>query len=259
MQDLKVTLIQTALHWENADANRTLFDRHLSGIAPCSTDLILLPEMFNTGFTMNAASNAEEMDGPTVTWMRRKAAEKKCVIAGSLIIKEKGNYFNRLVWMLPDGNPGIYDKRHLFRMANEHHTYTAGNSRLVVNLNGWRICPMICYDLRFPVWQRNRGDYDVLLLLANWPARRSFAWRQLLIARAIENQCYVAGVNRIGEDGNAIDHSGDSVVLDARGSVLSKIRPCEESAETVILSSADLEEYRKSFPVSMDADRFILD
>lgn len=248
MQDLNITLIQSSLHWENIDANLNMFDDKIASVPNNSTDIIVLPEMFNTGFTMNAYSFFEEMNGKTFHWMQAVAKEKNCVFTGSIIIKEYDHYFNRLIWMRPDGSFEIYNKRHLFRMANEDATYTIGEERLIVELNGWKICPLICYDLRFPVWCRNRKDYDVLIFVANWPERRIFAWKQLLIARAIENQSYVIGVNRVGEDGKGIIHSGDSVALDFMGASLSKIIPHKEMIETVTLSYRNLEDYRALFP-----------
>ena len=255
---LRITLIQTSLSWENAESNRASMEQKISGIAQGTSDLILLPEMFSTGFTMNAASVAEEMNGPTMKWLALMAKKTNCVITGSIVIGDKGNYYNRLVWMRPNGTFSTYDKRHLFRMGEENNVYKPGTERLIVHIGKWRICPLVCYDLRFPVWSRNRGDYDLLLFVANWPERRSYAWKQLLIARAIENQCYVAGLNRIGEDGNKITHSGDSAVIDPKGEVMSTIKPHEETIQTISLSYADLEQYRKDFPVGLDADPFTI-
>lgn len=236
------------------------------------TDLIVLPEMFNTGFTMNTGSVAEQMNEKTMQWMSQLSKEKKCVLTGSLIIRENGRYYNRLIWMRPNGTFETYDKRHLFRMAKEDNYFTSGNKRIITELNGWRICPLICYDLRFPVWSRNKwekkipttdpknssllADYDVLLYIANWPERRSHPWRSLLIARAIENQAYVTGLNRIGADGNDITHSGDSAIINFKGETLSKTRANEESVETISLNYAELEEFRKTFPVGLDADNY---
>ncbi len=256
MEDLRISLIQTSLHWENVDANLQLFDEKLACIQQNFTDLIVLPEMFTTGFTMKATDNFEEMNGKTLHWMELKSKEKNCIVTGSFIIKENENYFNRLIWMKPDGSFFTYDKRHLFRMAKEDETYTPGNNKLIVELKGWRICPLICYDLRFPVWSRNKNDYDVLIYVANWPERRVFAWKQLLIARAIENQSYVIGVNRIGEDGNGIIYSGDSVTLDYMGTKISSIKPHQDTTETINLSYKKLEEYRQLFPAYRDSDGF---
>jgi len=271
MEDIKITIIQSELHWENVDKNLELFSKKISAISE-QTDLIVLPEMFNTGFTMNAKNLAEKADGKTTQWMKQKAKEKHCVVTGSLIIEEEGKYFNRLIWMKPDGSYHIYDKRHLFRLANEQNYYSPGNNRLIVELKGWRICPLVCYDLRFPVWSRNKkltvdnlqltntdsrdSIYDILIYVANWPERRAHPWKTLLPARTIENQCYVVGVNRIGNDGNNIYHSGDSAVINAKGEIISKTKAHEEFVETVKLSYKELEEFRKSFPVGMDADDF---
>jgi omega-amidase len=258
MEDLRISLIQSSLHWENRDANLKMFEEKIAFIPNNSTDLIVLPEMFTTGFTMNAPSNFEDMNGKTFQWMQAISRKKNCVVTGSIIIKENDKYFNRLIWMRPDGSFEIYDKRHLFRLANEDATYTSGNKRLIVELKGWKICPMICYDLRFPAWCRNQKDYDVLIFVANWPERRVYAWKQLLIARAIENQSYVIGVNRVGEDGSGVIHSGDSTVLDFMGKPLSNIIPHKEMIETVTLSFKELEEFRTAFPFALDADNFII-
>lgn len=261
MEDLRITIIQSSLHWEDIDANLKSFDSKISSIPLGSTDLIVLPEMFNTGFTMNATTYYEEMNGKTFNWMSDKSKEKNCVITGSLIIKENGNYYNRLIWMQPDGSYHTYDKRHLFRMSDEHSNYTKGTQRLIVELKGWKICPLICYDLRFPVWCRNRNDYDLLIFVANWPQKRVYAWKQLLIARAIENISYVVGVNRIGDDGNGFYHSGDSSVLDYLGAnLLSEANSSSDNEfiETITLSYSKLESFRSSFPASKDADDFII-
>lgn len=262
MTDLHLTFIQTSLHWENKEKNLSMFDEKLSALKD-GTDLIVLPEMFTTGFTMNAKPVAEKMDGAAVEWMARKAAEKNCVITGSLIIEEKGQYYNRLIWMRPDGTHEHYDKRHLFRMANEHEHFAAGKDRITLLLKGWKVCPLICYDLRFPVWSRNsyfggphNYAYDLLIYVANWPERRSHPWKTLLQARAIENLSYVAGVNRVGKDGKDIEYSGDSAVINPRGEIISKTKAHEENTETVTLSFKELEEFRKAFPAGMDADHF---
>lgn len=256
MSDLTVTLVQSALHWHDPDANRAMFTRKLAALAG-ATDLVVLPEMFATGFTMDAAANAETMDGPSVAWMKEQAARLGAVVTGSLIIGEQGHYYNRLIWMRPDGSFEHYDKRHLFRMADEHLHYTAGERRLIVELDGWRICPQVCYDLRFPVWSRNRNDYDLLLYVANWPERRAPHWRALAVARAIENLACVVAVNRVGEDGNGITYSGDSMVIDAQGRALTHLAYVE-SVQNVALSRAELDEYRKRFPADRDADAFEL-
>jgi len=251
---LRVTLVQSEIAWESPSANRHRLAEHFRGLAG-HTDLIVLPEMFSTGFSMHAGTLAESMNGPTVGWMREEAAAMGCVITGSLIVRDQGRHFNRLVWARPDGSLAHYDKRHLFRMAGEHTHYAPGGSRLTVDLKGWRICPLVCYDLRFPVWSRSRGDYDLLLYVANWPARRAHAWAALLRARAIENLCYVAGVNRIGRDGNAVSYAGDSVALDFLGQPLSS-EGGGDRVETAVLDMESLRAHRVSFPADLDADAF---
>ncbi len=254
--NLRVTLIQADLAWQDPATNRRNLAAHFRGLAG-HTDLIVLPEMFTTGFSMAADSLAETMAGATVGWLREEAAAIGCAITGSLIVEENGRHYNRLVWATPDGNLAHYDKRHLFRMAREQEHYAAGNRRLVVELKGWRLCPLVCYDLRFPVWSRSRGDYDVLLYVANWPARRRAAWSALLRARAIENVCYVVGVNRVGKDGNGASYSGDSVALDFLGQVLGGDRD-GDFVETVVLDRESLATFRRDFPVHLDADDFEL-
>ena len=269
MQDLKVTIIQANLHWENIEANLKMFSDKITSIKE-QTDFIVLPEMFSTGFTMNNKPLAETMKGKTVNWMKQMAKEKNCVVTGSVIIEEKKKYYNRLIWMLPNGKYKTYDKRHLFRYADEQKYYTAGKKKLIVKLNGWKICPLVCYDLRFPVWIRNEykkdpstslrvtAEYDALIFVANWPERRNYPREALLIARAIENQSYVIGVNRVGKDDGDINHSGDSVVINPQGEVISKAKPNEEIIMTVSLSYTALEEWRKKFPAWMDADKFTI-
>ena len=271
MEDLKVTLIQTELHWENRNKNLKMFEEKITQINQ-KTDLIILPEMFNSGFTMNTLDVAEKMDGESINWMSQQASKYGCVITGSLIIEENGMYFNRLIWMDAKGNYQIYNKRHLFRIANEQHYFESGNEKIIVVLKGWKICPLICYDLRFPVWSRNKASgpktqdsrhrtqeytaYDVLIYVANWPERRNAHWKLLLPARAIENQAYVVGVNRVGKDRNEISYSGDSIVIHPRGEALSNLKAQEDAIETIILNYSELEELRKSFPVGLDADDF---
>ncbi len=255
MQDLTITLVQTALHWHDAEQNRQMFTEKLHAATPI-TDLIVLPEMFTTGFSMDAAALAEETEGKTLAWMRETAKEHKAVVTGSLIVKEQGQFFNRLLWVQPDGSYATYDKKHLFRMAKEHHTYTAGNAKLLVELNGWKVCPLVCYDLRFPVWSRNREHgYDLLLYVANWPKPRNLAWRSLLQARAIENICFVAGVNRVGTDGNGHPYSGDSAIIHPKGFRLLETAE-QEGIHTLTLSGQELQEFRKAFPAHLDADDF---
>ncbi len=259
MQDLNITTIQTHLVWEDVDKNLSHLNEKLSEIKT-DTDIIVLPEMFTTGFTMSPQTLAEEHGGKGLQWMLQKSKEKKCIIVGSISVKESNNYYNRLYWTKPDGSYEFYDKRHLFRMGNEHEHYSAGSKKLVVEYKGWKICPLVCYDLRFPVWSRNRKEntYDALIYVANWPEVRSYPWKHLLIARAIENQCYVIGVNRIGEDGNNIKHSGDTCIINPRGEVISKTLAYEDKVETQSISYTYLAEFRKLFPVMMDGDEFDL-
>jgi omega-amidase len=253
---LRVTLVQADIAWQDPAANRHRLAAHFRGLAG-HTDLIVLPEMFSTGFSMDAESLAEPMDGPTVDWMREEAASMGCVITGSLIVRDGDDNYNRLVWARPDGSLAHYDKRHLFRMAGEHDHYAAGQRRLTVELKGWRVCPLVCYDLRFPVWSRNRGDYDLLLYVANWPARRAHAWSALLRARAIENLCYVAAVNRIGRDGNGASYAGDSVALDFLGQPVAS-EGGGDRVETAVLDIESLRTWRAGFPAQLDADDFDL-
>ena len=254
--NLRVTMIQSDLVWQDPATNRRNLAAHFRGLAG-HTDLIVLPEMFTTGFSMEAASLAETMAGATVAWLREESAAVGCAITGSLIVEEDGRHYNRLVWATPDGGLAHYDKRHLFRMAQEDQHYAPGDRRLVVTLKGWRVCPLVCYDLRFPVWSRNRGDYDALLYVANWPSRRRTAWSALLRARAIENVCYVVGVNRVGKDGNGASYAGDSVALDFLGQVLGGERG-GDFVETVVLDRESLATFRRDFPVHLDADDFEL-
>lgn len=256
MRDLTVAIIQDALDWQQPAANRERFAARLDEIE--TADLAVLPEMFATGFTMNAREVAEPMDGPTIGWMREQATTRDMVLTGSLVIEEGGQFFNRLLWATPDGGLEHYDKRHLFRMAGEHEVYSAGDTRTIVHLNGWSLALFVCYDLRFPVWTRCRGDYDVALFVANWPSPRHDAWSTLLKARAMENQCYLIGVNRIGEDGNGVDYPGGSVVLDFLGRELASCG-ADRSTRTATLSRQNLERARERFPVASDADSYRLD
>ena len=260
MQPLTITLIQTNLHWENKAANLLMLEQKIKSMEE-RTEIIVLPEMFSTGFSMNAKALAEDMDGETFNWIKRVAAENKVILTGSLIIKENENFYNRLIWMLPNGQYGVYDKRHLFGFGNETEHYSAGNKRLIASVKGWKINLQICYDLRFPVWARqkpankNEAEYDVLIYVANWPERRSHAWKTLLCARAIENQCYVVGVNRVGDDGNNIYHSGNSMVIDPLGQVLYH-KAEEEDIFTITLDKEKLNEVRNKFPFLKDGDDF---
>lgn len=263
-ETLRVTLIQSNLHWENKEANMEMFAKKINSIEE-ETDLILLPEMFTTGFSMKT-SLAENENGKTIEWMKEVARKKNCIICGSIIFSsfaeasaDKEEFYNRLIWMKPDGNFSSYNKKHLFGLGEENKFYTAGNERIIVELNGWKICPLICYDLRFPVWSRQQHNnlYDVLLYVANWPERRSGAWKKLLPARAIENQAYTIGLNRVGEDGNKFNHSGDSMVVDARGEILFHSAN-EEKIFSVELKRDELERTQKELPFLNDADEFTL-
>lgn len=256
MQNLKVSFIQSDLVWEDPKANRkklgTLISKEIG-----KTDLIVLPEMFSTGFSMNAKKLAEPSAGTTEKWMATWAAKKNAVVTGSIITKVGKNYFNRLVWMPPTGVPKYYNKRHLFSFAKEDKTYTQGSERLITKLKGWRVCPLICYDLRFPVWARNTNDYDLLLYVANWPKVRIDAWNQLLIARSIENLCYTIGVNRIGRDKKSIDYNGNSAIIDFKGQPLVRIAD-SPIAYTMELNKQALYDFRAKFPALNDKDNFEL-
>jgi omega-amidase len=259
MSSLTITIIQSDLHWENKAANLAMFSEKINGIKE-KTEVIILPEMFSTGFTMRSKTLAETMDGETVAWMTKMVAEKKAIITGSIIAEENGKYFNRLIWMLPNGESGHYDKRHLFAFAEEDKFYSPGGKRLVASVKGWKINLLICYDLRFPVWARQAGEaeYDLLIYVANWPERRIHAWKTLLQARAIENQCYVAAVNRVGDDGNNIHYSGDSMIIDPLGEILYQ-RSQQEDIFTFTLQKEKLEEVRNKFPFLKDADNFFIE
>lgn len=265
MSTLTITTIQTVLHWENKKDNLGMLEEKINAI-PQRTELVILPEMFSTGFSMNAMQLSEDMNGETVEWMKRVSAEKKIVLTGSAIIEEGGKYFNRLLWVLPNGTIGVYDKRHRFAFAGEDEHFTAGNKRLIASLKGWKILPLVCYDLRFPVWARQSGfngngespEYDLLIYVANWPERRIHAWKTLLQARAIENQAYVIGVNRTGEDGNQIHYCGDTMVVDPLGEVLYHQHE-KEDVHTLTIDKAHLDQVRARFPFWKDADRFKID
>ena len=268
-EELQITLVQTDIVWEDKDANLRRCSELIAGIEG-KKEVVVLPEMFSTGFSMQASKLAESMDGPTIQWMRDTAKKNKIILTGSIIIEENGQYYNRLIWMQPDGNFGKYDKRHLFGYAGEDAHYSAGDTRLIVQVNGWKICPLICYDLRFPVWSRNSlsfsdgngngagsAAYDVLLYVANWPRRRSLAWKTLLQARAIENQSYCIGVNRVGTDGSGFEYEGSSSAFDPLGEVLWQHSETE-AIQIITLSRKMLEETRSHLPFLKDADRFII-
>jgi len=274
MSSLSITLIQSNLHWENKEANLSMFAERIHN-QQAKLELVVLPEMFSTGFSMNAAAMAETMDGPTIQWMKLLAAEKKIILTGSLIIEEHGNYYNRLIWMLPNGSFAFYDKRHLFAYAGEDKIYQPGKKRLIASAKGFKINLQICYDLRFPVWARqsdssfeqvniapaerkNKGvEYDLLIYVANWPERRNLAWKTLLQARAIENQCYVVGVNRVGNDGNNIYHSGDSMIINPMGEVI-YTKAHEEDTATTLIEKSVLQQTRDRLPFLNDADDFLI-
>ena len=263
MSDLTVSLIQTDLAWEDKTANLEMLEKKILALKE-KTEIIILPEMFTTGFSMRASALAEPMDGPSVAWMKRLAQTKKVVIAGSLIIEENGLFFNRLIWMLPNGQLGHYDKRHCFSLAGEDRYYTPGDKRLIASVKGWKVNLCICYDLRFPVWSRQAitpestgPEFDLLVYVANWPDKRIHAWKTLIPARAIENQCYVVGVNRVGQDGNGIQHSGHSMVADPLG----EITQGEKGAEGILTITLDrnlLDQTRQQIPFWKDADPFLI-
>lgn len=255
--ELNVSFIQTNLFWEDKTKNLDHFTQKINEL-PNNTELVILPEMFTTGFSMNPESHAEGMDEQSVKWMLEIAENRNVILSGSLIIKEKGDYLNRSISVFPDGSLYSYDKRHLFRMGEENKHYTAGNTRMIFSYKNWRIFPLICYDLRFPVWSRNRDDYDLIFYVANWPEPRRHVWRNLLIARALENQVYVIGVNRIGSDGQGLKYAGDSMVVDPKGRIISSTEPYQDATETVTISLSELNNFREKFPVGKDADEFEL-
>ncbi len=266
MSSLTLTLTQTQLHWEDKEANLAMLEQKIKAIQE-KTEVVILPEMFSTGFSMKPEKFAETMDGTAIEWMKRITAQKRIILTGSLIIKDGDNFYNRLIWMLPNGEYGYYDKRHLFAYGEEDKHYSAGNKRLIAAVKGWKINLQVCYDLRFPVWARQfpaapevngrELEYDLLIYVANWPERRNHAWKTLLQARAIENQCFVIGVNRVGNDGNNIYHCGDSMVINALGEILyHKVH--DEDVFTITLQKNSLEEIRNKFPFWKDADTFMI-
>jgi predicted amidohydrolase len=255
--NLRVTLCQLPIEWENNIANLIRI-KHLVDNHTAKSDLIILPETFTTGFSMSVEKLAETMNGMTVAWMHEMAATRQAIIMGSIIVKEDKRYYNRIIVMSPDGTSHFYDKRHLFRMSGEYNHFTRGGRRLIVPVNNWNIYPLVCYDLRFPVWSRNRNDYDVLIYIANWPETRKDVWKSLLKARAIENYCYVIGVNRTGTDGQGISYRGDSMVIDFKGRVLVNLADETECLYTLELDHDKLATFRQKFPVFLDADDFII-
>jgi omega-amidase len=264
MQNLRISLVQGATRWHDPAGNRDYYARFLAPLEGL-TDLVLLPETFTSGFSNDAIHNAETMEGPTVDWLRAQSRAIDAAITGSVQLRTEDGVYNRLFFATPDGELQHYDKRHLFRYAKEHERYAAGRDRLTLEWKGWRICPLVCYDLRFPVYSRNRFDveraggldYDLLLYVANWPAARAQAWKTLLPARAIENLCYVAGLNRVGVDGNGLHYAGDSAVLDFLGTPLLALGD-EETAATTVLRGEDLVGHRERFPAMLDGDAFSL-
>lgn len=264
MNDLRVSLIQGATVWRDPNANCEMYGTMMADLGG-KTDLIVLPETFTSGFSNEAIDHAEGMDGPSLLWIREQAIRLGAVVTGSMQIREGAEVYNRLLWATPSGELQHYDKRHLFRMAKEHERYTSGRQRLTVELKGWRVCPLVCYDLRFPVFSRNRFnvevadrfDYDLLLFVANWPSPRRYAWRTLLRARAIENLCCLAAVNRVGSDGNGLDYSGDSVALDHLGQTIIE---CGSKPQviTTCFDATELAMHRQNFPAQLDADDFEL-
>ena len=272
MSTLTITTIQTDLHWEDKSANLQMLKEKISSIKE-KMEIVILPEMFSTGFSMKPEILAEKMDGETVRWMASVASAYNIILTGSVIIEEEGSYFNRLIWMLPNGQMGYYDKRHCFAYANEDKHYSSGNKRFIASVKGWKVNLQICYDLRFPVWSRQsvyshlpkengtgpaKPEYDLLIYVANWPERRINAWKTLLQARAIENQSYVVGVNRTGTDGNNIFYSGETMIVDAMGEVL-YTKANEEDVFTTTLDKLKLDETRRRLPFLEDADRFFIE
>ncbi len=264
MEDLSIALIQSALHWENSVANLAMFEEKIWKVDK-GTDIIVLPEMFSTGFSMKPSGLAEMMNQNTFKWMKQMASQTGALMIGSFIAKEQGSFFNRLLWMEPDGSYRVYDKRHLFRMADEHKVYTPGESKFIGTWKGWNIFPLVCYDLRFPVWSRNgwnsadkRMNYDVLIYVANWPQPRVTQWDTLLRARAIENLSYAVGVNRVGDDGNGVPYNGHSAIVGPKGEEIFSAGEVE-MIKTVKLSYDDLMAHRTKFPAYLDADNFSID
>jgi len=266
MKSLRFSIIQTDLFWEAKKENLQQLEDKIVQLPV--TEIVVLPEMFSTGFSMRPKELAETMEGETVQWMRRIAQQQKIILTGSIIITEEGKFYNRLIWMLPNGQFGYYDKRHLFGYGGEQEHYSAGNKRLIASVKGWKINLIICYDLRFPVWIRQQQDadisgesrepeYDVLVCVANWPEKRAHAWKTLLMARAIENQCFVVAVNRVGTDGNGIYHSGNSMIINPSGEILIE-NAHENIAFSQELTGELLEKTRLNLPFLKDADQFII-
>ncbi len=258
MHSLKISIVQTDIAWENKQENLRMLREKLHALRG-TTEIVVLPEMFSTGFTMKSRELAEPVSGITVRILKELAADFQLALCGSFICSERSNYYNRAFFITPKGEEFYYDKRHLFRMGNEAEHFSAGNNKLIISYRGWNICLLVCYDLRFPVWSRNvNNEYDLLIYMASWPQARRLAWDTLLCARALENMCYVCGVNRIGVDGNKLIYNGGSVVFSAKGEVLASVPDGEEGIETVSLSLISLQQLRDKFPVWKDADAFRL-
>lgn len=254
MNQLTVTTIQTNLHWEDKAANRAMLEQKIKQVNSY-TDIIILPEMFSTGFSMNAAKLAESMNGITVNWMKSLAREVDAVLTGSIIMEDANKYYNRMLWVQPNGIVHYYDKKHLFTMASEEDTYSAGTKKVMVEYKGWKIALFVCYDLRFPAWCRNLENYEVAIYIASWPAKRSYHWCSLLPARAIENQAYTLAVNRVGEDGNGFGYNGDSMLIDPAGEILYH-QPEVESIQSHTITKEHLTQVRKQYPFLRDRDSF---
>jgi omega-amidase len=252
MENLKITLVQPDIIWENTQANLEKYSEMLAELE--ATDVIILPEMFTTGFSMAPEKLKENMDGPSVLWMQNLAREKDAAVLGSLIIEDEGKIVNRALWVFPDGKTKRYDKRHLFTMGEENQHYSPGKEKLIVKYKGWRFCPLICYDLRFPVWSRNTENYDVLLYVANWPSPRHHVWKNMLVARAVENQSYCIGVNRVGTDGAGLNYLGDSALVTPKG--VATFLDDKETVQTFEISYNELHDFRKHFPLLSDRDEF---
>ena len=258
MHTLKISIVQTDIAWENKQENLRMLREKLHALRG-TTEIVVLPEMFSTGFTMKSRELAEPVSGITVRILKELAADFQLALCGSFICSERSNYYNRAFFITPEGEEFYYDKRHLFRMGNEAEYFSSGNNKLIISYRGWNICLLVCYDLRFPVWSRNvNNEYDLLIYVASWPQARRLAWDTLLCARALENMCYVCGVNRIGVDGNKLIYNGGSVVFSAKGEVLASVPDGEEGIETVSLSLISLQQLRDKFPVWKDADAFRL-
>lgn len=254
MENLKITIIQPDIIWENIQANLEKYSEMISEIE--NTDVIILPEMFTTGFSMQPEKLKETMDGISVQWMKKTSAKKNAAIVGSLIIEDEGKIFNRAVWIFPDGKSQYYNKRHLFTLGQEHLNYSAGNEKIIVEFKGWKFCPLICYDLRFPEWTRNTENYDVVIFMANWPSPRRHHWKTLLNARAVENQSYCVGVNRTGTDGTGLNYSGDSCLVSPQGNA--EFMGEEQAVQSFEISYSELYNYRKSLPFLEDRDKFYI-